>query len=411
MFSGAKINLTEQRAVLHTALRNRANTPVMVDGKDIMPQINSVLDRMGKFTAKVRSGEWKGHSGEPITDIVNIGIGGSDLGPKMVCTALKFYGQQNLTCHFVSNVDSTQIVETLKPLNPATTLFVIASKTFTTLETLTNANTAKNWLLEKLGNDADVAKHFVAVSTNAAKVAEFGIDTANMFEFWDWVGGRYSVWSAIGLPIALLIGMGGFEEFLGGACEMDQHFHQTDFSKNLPVILGLLGIWYRNFFGFTSQAIIPYDQYLQYFMAYLQQLDMESNGKFVQRDSTIVEWQTGPVIWGGIGTDCQHSFHQLLHQGTSIIPVDFIMALKSLNPVGEHHKLLYANCLAQSQALLQGKTYDEVRQELMAQGMSEDEAKFLAKHKVMPGNRPSNTILIEKVTPARTRRISCHVRT
>lgn len=399
MFAGKKINITEHRAVLHTALRNPKNMPVYIDDIDVMPEIYAVLKKMEDFSNKVRNGDWKGFSGKSITDVVNIGIGGSDLGPKMVCHALKKYAKPNLHAHFVSNIDGTQIVETLKSLNPETTLFIIASKTFTTLETLTNAKTARKWLLDAAQDEKSVAKHFVAVSTNAAKVSAFGIDTKNMFEFWDWVGGRYSVWSAIGLSVAIFVGMENFSAFLRGAHEMDEHFRRADYSRNLPIILGLLGLWYRNFFGTPSEAIIPYDHYLQYFMAYLQQMNMESNGKSVTLNGAPVSSQTGPVIWGGIGTDTQHSFHQLLHQGTNIIPVDFIIPLRSLNPVGDHHKILYANCLAQSQALLQGKTLEQAFDELIANGMSENEAKTLAPHKVMTGNRPSNTIIINELTP------------
>lgn len=399
MFTGKKINVTEHRSVLHTALRNPEGCSVIVDGVDVMPQIHAVLKKMEDFSNNVRNGHWKGFSGKPITDVVNIGIGGSDLGPKMVCFALKKYSKPDLHAHFVSNIDGTQIVETLKTLNPETTLFIIASKTFTTLETLTNAQTARKWLLDAVHDEKAVAKHFVAVSTAKEKVSAFGIDTANMFEFWDWVGGRYSVWSAIGLSIAIFVGMENFRAFLAGAHEMDEHFRHADYSKNLPIILGLLGILYRNFFGMHSEAIIPYDHYLQYFMAYLQQMNMESNGKSVTLNSSPVTYQTGPVIWGGVGTDTQHSFHQLLHQGTDIIPVDFIALLHSLNPIGDHHKILYANCLAQSQALLQGKTLSEARDELIAKGMSKEEAETLAPHKVMPGNRPSNTIILEKLTP------------
>ncbi len=399
MFAGKKINITEHRAVLHTALRNPKNNAVFVDGADVMPEIYAVLKKMEVFSNSVRNGDWKGFSGKPITDVVNIGIGGSDLGPKMVCHALQKYSKPDLHAHFVSNIDGTQIVETLKSLNPETTLFIIASKTFTTLETLTNAKTARKWLLDEAQDEKVVAKHFVAVSTNAEKVSGFGIDTANMFEFWDWVGGRYSVWSAIGLSVAIFVGMANFRAFLDGAHEMDEHFRRADYSKNLPIILGLLGLWYRNFFGTTSEAVIPYDHYLHYFMAYLQQMNMESNGKSVTLDGSPVASQTGPAIWGGIGTDTQHSFHQLLHQGTNIIPVDFIMPLRSLNPIGIHHKILYANCLAQSQALLQGKTLEHAYQELIDKGMPAEDAKTLAPHKVMTGNRPSNTILIDKLTP------------
>jgi glucose-6-phosphate isomerase len=387
MFSGEKINITENRAVLHTALRNRSAEPVFVDGENVMPKINAVLQKMRVFSDKVRSGEWKGQTGKAITDIVNIGIGGSDLGPKMVCEALKFYAPAGLKAHFVSNVDGTQITETLKNLNPETTLFIIASKTFTTIETLTNAETARDWLLKKLKEPSAVAKHFVAVSTAAEKVAEFGIDTKNMFEFWDWVGGRYSVCSAIGLIIALFIGMDHFEEFLEGAHEMDVHFRNSAFEQNMPVILALLGVWYRNFYHAETEAVIAYDDYLKYFVSYLQQMDMESNGKSVTIDGEkIIDYKTGPVIWGGVGTDVQHSFHQLLHQGTDLIPVDFIVALSSLNPVGEHQDLLFSNCLAQAKALAEGRTHDE-------------KGNALPSCKVMPGNHPSNMILFEKLTP------------
>jgi glucose-6-phosphate isomerase len=386
--------------VLHTALRNQSDDSILVDGVNVMPKIRTVLAKMRKFSEQVRKGEWRGCTGKPITDIVNIGIGGSDLGPKMVTHALAYYAQENLHCHFVSNVDGTQIVQTLKSLNPETTLFIIASKTFTTLETLTNAKAAKEWLLQKLNVSLDaVAKHFVAVSTNAQQVAAFGIDPENMFEFWDWVGGRYSVWSAIGLPVVLAIGMDNFMEFLTGAYAMDQHFRQAEFANNMPVILALLGVWYRNFFAVGTQAIIPYSQYLFYLTAYLQQLDMESNGKSVTITGEVVDYNTGAIIWGGIGTDGQHAYHQLLHQGTEIIPVDFILPINSLNPIGEQHKLLYANCLAQSQALSLGRFVDEIYPELIDKGMATDEAGILALHKAMPGNQPSNTLLFEKLTP------------
>lgn len=387
-FAGDKINTTEDRAVLHTALRGRAFDPV-----------ERVLEKMRDFSEKVRNGTWRGFTGKPITDVVNIGIGGSDLGPKMVCHALNHYAKASLKTHFVSNIDGTQMVETLKHLNPETTLFIVASKTFTTIETLTNAATAREWLLKSLRDPLAVAKHFVAISTNAEKVKAFGIDPENMFIFWDWVGGRYSVWSAIGLIIAIAIGVDYFERFLAGAKAMDHHFRQAPFDQNIPVLMALLGVWYRNFFGTTSQAIIPYDQYLYYFPAYLQQLDMESNGKSVMVNGKAVKCATGPVIWGGIGTDCQHSFHQLLHQGTDLIPVDFVIPRQSLNPIGAHHPMLFSNCLAQSQALLQGKTEEEAYQELIAKGMSARKARRLAPHKVMPGNRPSNTLVFEKLTP------------
>lgn len=400
MFNGKKINFTEHRAVLHTALRNRTNTPIIVDNEDIMPKIGRVLNKMRKFTEQVRSGKWRGSTDKPITDVVNIGIGGSNLGPKMVTHALAHYAKKDLRTHFISNVDGTQIEEVLKLLDPETTLFVVVSKTFSTIETLTNANTARDWLLKKLkASEKVVAKHFVAVSTHAARVKEFGIDVENMFEFWDWVGGRYSVWSAAGLTIALSIGMNKFEDFLSGAHEMDKHFFQTKFEKNLPVILGLLGIWNHNFINAETHAVSPYDQYLFYLTAYLQQLDMESNGKTITNDGKISACKTGPIVWGGIGTDGQHAFYQLLHQGTVCVPIDFIVAMQSLNPSGDHQSLLVANCFAQSQALMMGRAFDEIYPELLNQGFSEKQAEILTPHKVMPGNQPSNTIIIDKLTP------------
>jgi glucose-6-phosphate isomerase len=399
MFTGEKINSTEQRPVLHVALRNRSNTPIFVDGTDVMPSVNSVLQHMRRFTETIRSGGWTGYTGQPITDVVNIGIGGSDLGPVMVCEALKAYGHNRLTMHFVSNVDGTHIAETVKHLDPATTLFIIASKTFTTQETIVNAQSAKKWFLDHAKDPSAVAKHFVAVSTNAKAVSAFGIDTRNMFEFWDWVGGRYSLWSAIGLSIALFIGMDDFEELLTGAHEMDIHFRSAPPEKNIPTILGLLGIWYNNFFGAESQAIIPYDQYLHRFAAYLQQGDMESNGKGVTRSGTSVGYTTGPVIWGEPGTNGQHAFFQLLHQGTKLIPVDFIAPAQSHNPIGEHHAILLSNFFAQTEALMRGKTEDEARRELEAAGVQGNDLTNLLPHKVFPGNRPTNTILLKKLTP------------
>ncbi|MET0027052.1 MAG: glucose-6-phosphate isomerase [Candidatus Thiodiazotropha sp.] len=401
MFSGERINITENRAVLHVALRNRSNQPIWFDGEDVMPAVNAVLDKMGRFTESVRSGEWRGFTGKPITDVVNIGIGGSNLGPLMVCEALKPYQSPGLRMHFVSNVDATHIHETVKPLNPETTLFVVASKTFTTQETLTNAHTARDWLLNSLKDDAAVARHFVAVSTNAEQVSAFGIDVENMFEFWDWVGGRYSLWSAIGLPIALAIGMPGFLEMLEGAHEMDQHFLHADLSQNMPVIMALLGIWYVNFADAHSEAILPYDQYLQYLPAYLQQADMESNGKRVTRLGRPVEYNTGPIIWGAAGTDGQHAFYQLIHQGTHLIPCDFIMPVNSHNETADHHQKLFANCLAQSEALMKGKTRTEVREEMEQAGMDPEKIVDLLPHRIFPGNRPSNTLLIDKITPSR----------
>jgi glucose-6-phosphate isomerase len=399
MFGGEKINSTENRAVLHVALRNRANVPIHVDGKDVMPEVNCVLSQMRDFAEKVRNGIWKGYSDKAMTDIVNIGIGGSDLGPVMVTEALRAYGKPGIRVHFVSNVDGTHIVETLKYLSPETTLFVIASKTFTTQETLTNANTAKDWFLKSARNQSAVAKHFVALSTNAEAVAKFGIDTKNMFEFWDWVGGRYSLWSAIGLSIALYIGMDNFEELLTGAHEMDQHFRNEPFEQNIPVILGLLGIWYNNFFGAETHAIIPYDQYLHRFAAYFQQGDMESNGKRVRKDGQDVNYPTGPVIWGEPGTNGQHAFFQLIHQGTRLTPTDFLAPVISQNPIGEHHPILLSNFFAQTEALMRGKTQAEARAELEAEGIRGEALDRLLPHKIFPGNRPTNSIMFKKLTP------------
>jgi len=400
MFEGDKINITEHRAVLHIALRNRSNRPIKVDGQDVMPEVNRVLAQMKKFCAEVRGGKWLGYTGQPITDIVNIGIGGSDLGPVMVTEALKPYGDDTkLRVHFVSNVDGTHIAETIKRLDPARTLFVIASKTFTTQETMTNAETARNWLLEKAKDKSAVAKHFVALSTNTKKVEEFGINTTNMFEFWDWVGGRYSLWSAIGLPIALYIGFENFEELLAGAHDMDQHFSTAPFEKNLPVILALMGVWYNDFFDAQTQAILPYDQYMHRFAAYFQQGDMESNGKSIQRNGQHVNYQTGPVIWGEPGTNGQHAFYQLIHQGTKLIPCDFLAPIKSHNSIGQHHPILLSNFLAQTEALMKGKTADEVRAELVKEGMTGEKLEALVPHKVFEGNRPTNSIVVDKITP------------
>ncbi len=399
MFSGEKINTTEGRAVLHTALRNRSNKPVYVDGQDVMPQINGVLDRMRSFTEAVRSGEWKGYSGKAITDIVNIGIGGSDLGPKMVCEALKPYARPDLQVHFVSNVDSTDLVETLKKINPETCLFLVASKTFTTQETMTNALSARAWFLAAAKDEAAIAKHFAAMSTNTEAVSNFGIDTRNMFEFWDWVGGRYSLWSAIGLSIALYLGMDRFEELLTGAFKADQHFLKEPFERNIPVIMALLGIWYNNFFGALSHAILPYDQYLLHFPAYFQQGDMESNGKSVTKQGEWVDYSTGPVIWGQPGTNGQHAFYQLIHQGTQVIPCDFLAAVNSHNPLGEHHPILLSNFLAQTEALMKGKTLEDARAELAAQGYSGSQLEALAAAKTFPGNRPTNSFLYPVLTP------------
>jgi len=399
MFSGEKINITEDRAVLHVALRNRSNRPIAVDGRDVMPEVNAVLAHMREFTEAVRGGSWTGYTGQAITDIVNIGIGGSDLGPVMATEALKPYGKPGLRVHFVSNVDGTHIVETLKNLQPETTLFIVASKTFTTQETITNAQTAKNWLLKTAGDEAAVAKHFVALSTNAPEVSKFGIDTKNMFEFWDWVGGRYSLWSAIGLSIAVYIGMDNFEQLLDGAHRMDEHFRTTPFEQNLPVTLALLGIWYNNFFGAQTVAILPYDQYMHRFSAYFQQGDMESNGKSVNRDGEPVGCSTGPVIWGEPGTNGQHAFYQLIHQGTKLIPCDFLAPVETHNPAGEHHAILLSNFFAQTEALMRGKTEAEVRTELEAAGMGGAELEKLLPHKVFAGNRPTNSIMFQKLTP------------
>jgi len=399
MFSGEKINNTEHRAVLHTALRNRSNRPVMVDGKDVMPDVNRVLGQMRSFTESVRSGEWKGNTGKAITDIVNIGIGGSDLGPVMVTEALTPFGRDKLHMHFVSNVDGTHMVETLRHLHRETTLFVIVSKTFTTQETITNARTARDWFLTRGGTKTAVAKHFVAVSTNAKAVSAFGIDTENMFEFWDWVGGRYSLWSSVGLSIALYLGMDNFEELLAGAHDMDEHFRTAPLEENIPVILAMLGVWYNNFFGADSHALLPYDQYMHRFPAYFQQGDMESNGKRVTRDGKPVDYSTGPIIWGEPGTNGQHAFYQLIHQGTKLVPCDFLAPIETKNPVGRHHPMLLSNFFAQTEALMRGKSEDEVRAELEAEGLSGDELANLLPHKVFPGNKPTNSILFQKLTP------------
>lgn len=398
MFEGDVINVTEKRAVLHTALRNRSNEEVLVDGKDVMPQINEVLDQMKSFSEKVISGEWKGFSGKEITDVVNIGIGGSDLGPVMVTEALKHY-KTRLNIHFVSNIDGTHLAETFKEINPETTLFIVASKTFTTQETMTNAFSAKEWFLNSDAQEADVAKHFVALSTNAEGVANFGIDTANMFQFWDWVGGRYSLWSAIGLSIALSVGFDNFEELLEGAHEMDVHFKTETLDQNIPVVLALLGIWYNNFFGADSVALLPYEQYLSRFAAYFQQGDMESNGKYVGRDGKKVDYETGPIIWGEPGTNGQHAFYQLIHQGTKLIPADFIAGANSLNVLGDHHAKLLSNFFAQTEALAFGKDEETVVAELEKAGKSKEEIDFLTAFKIFEGNRPTNSILYEVLTP------------
>ncbi|UUM30874.1 glucose-6-phosphate isomerase [Vibrio japonicus] len=398
MFSGEAINQTEGRAVLHTALRNRSNKPVMVDGEDVMPAVNAVLEEMKSFTDRVIDGEWKGYTGKAITDIVNIGIGGSDLGPYMVTEALAPY-KNHLNLHFVSNVDGTHIVETLKNVNPETTLFLIASKTFTTQETMTNAHTARDWFLAEAGDEAHVAKHFAALSTNATAVSEFGIDTDNMFEFWDWVGGRYSLWSAIGLSIALGVGFDNFVALLDGAHEMDTHFASADLESNIPVILALIGLWYNNFHGAESEAILPYDQYMHRFAAYFQQGNMESNGKYVDRDGNAVTYQTGPIIWGEPGTNGQHAFYQLIHQGTKLIPCDFIAPAISHNPSGDHHQKLMSNFFAQTEALAFGKGEETVKDELVQAGKSAEEVAAIAPFKVFEGNRPTNSILVKQITP------------
>lgn len=396
MFGGEKLNCTEVRAVLHTALRNRSDRPMLVDGEDVMPDVRRVLAHMRTFSDAVRSGAHVGHTGKRITDIVNIGIGGSDLGPVMVTEALKPYWQEGLSVHFVSNIDGTHLVETLKGLSPETTLFCVASKTFTTQETITNATSARSWLLEHLGDPAAVAKHFVALSTNEKAVAEFGIDTANMFEFWDWVGGRYSLWSAIGLPIALIIGMDRFEELLEGAHEADEHFRTADLHDNVPVLMAMLGIWYQNFHGAHSHAILPYDQYMHRFAAYFQQGDMESNGKSVDRESqAITDYETGSIIWGEPGTNGQHAFYQLIHQGTRLIPCDFIAPIHSQNELGQHHDILMANFFAQTEALMVGKTAEQVRAELADAGLADRED--LVAHKTFTGNRPTTSILVDKL--------------
>ena len=399
MFTGEKINRTENRAVLHTALRNRSNTPVYVDGKDVMPEVNAVLAKMSAFCDRVISGEWKGYTGKAITDVVNIGIGGSDLGPYMVTEALRPY-KNHLNMHFVSNVDGTHIAETLKKVNPETTLFLVASKTFTTQETMTNANSARDWLLAAAKDSSAVAKHFAALSTNGKAVAEFGIDTNNMFEFWDWVGGRYSLWSAIGLSIALSIGFDNFEALLSGAHEMDKHFRTAPLEKNIPATLALVGLWNTNFLGAQTEAILPYDQYLHRFAAYFQQGNMESNGKYVDRNGDVIrDYQTGPIIWGEPGTNGQHAFYQLIHQGTMLIPCDFIAPAQSHNPLGDHHSKLLSNFFAQTEALAFGKTKEEVEAEFVKAGKSLDEVKDIVPFKVFTGNKPTNSILVQKITP------------
>ncbi|MFU0967891.1 glucose-6-phosphate isomerase [Kluyvera ascorbata] len=398
MFSGEKINRTEDRAVLHVALRNRSNTPIVVDGKDVMPEVNAVLEKMKSFSEAIISGQWKGYTGKAITDVVNIGIGGSDLGPFMVTEALRPY-KNHLNMHFVSNVDGTHIAETLKTLNPETTLFLVASKTFTTQETMTNAHSARDWFLASAVDQKHVAKHFAALSTNGKAVSEFGIDTANMFEFWDWVGGRYSLWSAIGLSIILSVGFDNFVELLSGAHAMDQHFSTTPAEKNLPVLLALIGIWYNNFYGTETEAILPYDQYMHRFAAYFQQGNMESNGKYVDRNGDKVAHQTGPIIWGEPGTNGQHAFYQLIHQGTKVVPCDFIAPAITHNPLTDHHPKLLSNFFAQTEALAFGKSREVVEQEYRDQGKDPATLDYVVPFKVFEGNRPTNSILLREITP------------
>ncbi|WP_440162795.1 glucose-6-phosphate isomerase [Actinobacillus pleuropneumoniae] len=398
MFSGQKINRTENRAVLHTALRNRSNTPVLVDGKDVMPEVNAVLAKMKDFCERIISGSWKGYTGKAITDVINIGIGGSDLGPYMVTEALRPY-KNHLNMHFVSNVDGTHIAEVLKKVNPETTLVLVASKTFTTQETMANALTAREWLLAAVKDESAVAKHFAALSTNAKEVAKFGIDTANMFEFWDWVGGRYSLWSAIGLSIALSLGFENFEALLSGAHAMDNHFRTAPIEKNIPTTLALIGIWNSNFLGAETEALLPYDQYLHRFAAYFQQGNMESNGKFVGRDGSPVTHQTGPIVWGEPGTNGQHAFYQLIHQGTKLIPCDFIAPAQTHNPVGDHHAKLLSNFFAQTEALAFGKSKETVEAEFVAASKNLADVAEIVPFKVFTGNKPTNSILVQKITP------------
>jgi len=398
MFSGEQINWTEGRAVLHVALRNRANTPIFVSGEDVMPQVNAVLEKMRGFSEAVRSGSWLGFTGRKITAVVNIGIGGSHLGPAMICEALRPY-HDGPRVRFISNVDASDFVETTRDLDPAETLFVVASKTFTTQETMTNAHTARAWLVDALGEEAAVARHFVALSTNREAVEAFGIDPENIFEFWDWVGGRYSSWSAIGMAVALAVGFDRFVQLLEGAHAMDRHFLETPLEGNIPVLSGLLGVWYRDFFGASTYAVLPYDQYLHLFPAYLQQGEMESNGKSVDRDGGWVTYPTGPVVWGEAGTNGQHAFYQLIHQGTGLVPCDFIGVINSHNPLGDHHPKLVANLFAQTEALMRGRTAAEVEAELRAQGLDDEEIQHLLPHNVFEGNRPTNTILLDRVTP------------
>jgi glucose-6-phosphate isomerase len=403
MFEGEKINSTEHRAVLHTALRNQNQTPIMSDGEDVMPKVKNVLKKMRRFSEEVRSGQWKGFTGKPITNVINIGIGGSDLGPTMVCQALKPYGSKTITPHFVSNVDGADLSQALEKCNPETTLFIVASKTFTTQETMTNAFSARDWFLKTAKDNQHIKKHFVALSTNQHVVSQFGIDTENMFEFWDWVGGRYSLWSAIGLSIALYIGMDSFEELLKGGFEMDEHFKTAPIEQNIPMMMGLLGVWNINFFNFPTHAILAYDQGLSKLGSYLQQADMESNGKFINRDGERIDFHTGPVLWGEVGTNGQHAFYQLIHQGTEIVPADFIIPIESHYAIGkdgnEHHKILLANFIAQTQSLMLGKSYDEARAEIEKQGFEGEDIESFIPQKTFEGNRPTSSILFQKLTP------------
>lgn len=399
MFCGEKINHTENRAVLHTALRNRSNSPVYIDGVDVMPEVRSELEKMRAYSEAVRSGQWLGFSGKPILDIVNIGVGGSDLGPVMVSEALRPYGKVGVRLHFVSNVDPSHICDTLKDLDPERTLFIVSSKSFTTQDTIMNAATARDWLIENSRDESAVAKHFIAVAANVEAATTFGIKAENIFKMWDWVGGRYSLWSSIGLSVAIYIGMDRFESLLQGAYEMDQHFQNAPMEKNLPVVLAVLGIWYTNFFDAESHVLLPYDQHLHRFPAYFQQGDMESNGKSATRAGTLVDYATGPIIWGELGITGQHAFYQNLHQGTHLVPADFIVPIDSLNPVGDHHIVLLANFFAQTRTLMTGKNEDEARQELIAEGYSEEDVERLCTSRIMPGNKPSNTLLLKALTP------------
>lgn len=399
LFRGEEVNTTERRPALHVALRNLSRNPMYVDGRDVMPEVRATLDRMEEFVWRIRSAQWRGFGNRPFTDVVSIGIGGSFLGPKLVSASLKPYWHGQLNCHYVANIDGTHITEVLRHLNPATTLFLIQSKSFRTQETLENSRIAREWFLHNGGDEASVARHFVAVTASADEAERFGIARENVFPMWDWVGGRYSLWSAIGLPTALTIGMENFRSLLSGAYSMDCHFRDTPLERNMPVIMALLGIWYGNFFGADNHAILPYDHYLRSLPAHLQQLDMESNGKGVRLDGTPVDYETGPIIWGGAGANGQHAYHQLLHQGTRLAPADFIMPLRTHNPVGNHHSILYANCLSQTQALMRGKSEQEAYEELIDSGMSEAQARELAPHKMIPGNKPSNTLLFDRATP------------